>query len=585
MKIYSLLFLALTIFLSEISASPKINFKDLIIIAEQNSHLREEVYFLSIEKLLPLTILTNEGVIIEAKGIESGELVYAVIIDKGDVYNNGSTAFYYEINKRYDLAHSKLIYANSQNLDNSDGRYNSVITDRSGSNEFLMVTDWTFDRVYLFSKLNGDLLDTAFIPSSPGILASPKMAMQHFNGKSILVSDQITDGVYIFDTSGAYMGLFAPNGGLNYSILDNIRGIRYRSNNNLIVCVASGASQNTIQQFDTSGVHMGTFVSNENLNSPFDILFRNSDILITNSSGSNRITRYDLNGNFLSYFYSGTDFSFPQQIQKSGNGNLIVAAFSSPSGIAVLDSNGNFIKLLTGVTSVRSVFLLDNGNYLVTNGAGVHEVDTVNANIIRTISTSPNFQYITVYTPYLQLLKLRLKVFPEGFYFQLFNQLSRNDTITVYLRNALSPYALVDSSKEIIDSLSLSGLFTFNNAPTGTYYITVKHLNSIETWSKSGGEYLATDGIFYNYDFTVSNTQAYGNNLRLRGSKYCLYSGDVNQDGYITLFDVIPIYNDAVNFVTGRFIKTDLTGDNIVDLTDVTIGYNNSASFISKITP
>jgi len=73
--------------------------------------------------------------------------------------------------------------------------------------------------------------------------------------------------------------------------------------------------------------------------------------------------------------------------------------------------------------------------------------------------------------------------------------------------------------------------------------------------------------------------------LKLKGSKYCIYSSDVNQDGYITLFDVIPVYNDATNFVTGRFIITDLTGDNIVDLTDVTIGYNNSANFVSKITP
>jgi len=59
----------------------------------------------------------------------------------------------------------------------------------------------------------------------------------------------------------------------------------------------------------------------------------------------------------------------------------------------------------------------------------------------------------------------------------------------------------------------------------------------------------------------------------------------VNQDGFISLSDVISIYNDASGFVSGRFIKTDLTCDNIVDLTDVTIGYNNSANFVSKITP
>ena len=58
----------------------------------------------------------------------------------------------------------------------------------------------------------------------------------------------------------------------------------------------------------------------------------------------------------------------------------------------------------------------------------------------------------------------------------------------------------------------------------------------------------------------------------------------MNQDGYIILFDVIPIKNDATNFITGRFLITDLTGDNIIDLTNVTLGYNNSANFVSKIT-
>ena len=81
------------------------------------------------------------------------------------------------------------------------------------------------------------------------------------------------------------------------------------------------------------------------------------------------------------------------------------------------------------------------------------------------------------------------------------------------------------------------------------------------------------------YTFTINF------DLKLKGSKYCIYSSDVNQDGFITLFDVIPIYNDASNFVLGRNLATDLTGDNIIDLTDVTFGYNNSASFISKITP
>ena len=402
MKKISLLVIALSFLFPDfrsLSAAPKINFTDLMVSAEYDNSIRLEAMELASSKSLPVTILCPKGMIIDAKGIESGKVVYAVISDPENIFNNGYTAFYEDIVSAIDLSSSKIIYAGGRSVDNSKGSFSYELNPELGLGDYLMVTDWTYDRVYLFSKLNGDLLDTAFLPSSPGILASPKMAMQHFNGKSILVSDQITDGVYRFDTSGAYIGLFAPSGGINTSILDNIRGIRYRSGNNLLVCVASGASQNTIQQFDTGGVHTGTFIGASNLNSPFDILIRNNDMLITNSSGTNRITRFDLSGNFLSNFYTGTAFAFPQQMQRLSNGNIIVAAFSSPSGIAVLDSNGGFIRLMSGITGARSVYVLDNGRYLATNGAGVHEIDSSTGSIIRTVVAGANFQYITLYSP------------------------------------------------------------------------------------------------------------------------------------------------------------------------------------------
>jgi len=176
---------------------------------------------------------------------------------------------------------------------------------------------------------------------------------------------------------------------------------------------------------------------------------------------------------------------------------------------------------------------------------------------------------------------LVVKLLFEGMYSPVFNQLSRKDSITLYLRDVNSPFALIDSARNTIDTISFSNLFKFNNATSGYYYIVTKQFNCIETWSKSGGELLSPDGTIYSYDFTTSSSQAYGDNLKLKGSKYCLYSGDINQDRFITLFDVIPIYNDASSFVSGNYIPTDLTGEGIVDLTDVTLCYNNSSNFIS----
>ncbi len=171
----------------------------------------------------------------------------------------------------------------------------------------------------------------------------------------------------------------------------------------------------------------------------------------------------------------------------------------------------------------------------------------------------------------------------QGFYNTSTNTLNMKDTVKVYLRTTTAPYVIVDSGKTVIDSISLSGSLTFNNAATGTYYIMVRHRNSVETWSKSGGESYVK-GTPFSYNFTTAATQAFGNNLILVGPKYCIYSGDVNQDYLVELSDILQIYNDALIFATG-YVVTDVTGDGFVDLSDLTIAYNNSTNFVGRQAP
>ena len=178
---------------------------------------------------------------------------------------------------------------------------------------------------------------------------------------------------------------------------------------------------------------------------------------------------------------------------------------------------------------------------------------------------------------------LNLTVIPEAFYRILSNRLNMKDTVRVYLRNSTVPYSLVDSAIAIIDSLTFTGAFTFQNISSGNYYIQVKHRNCIETWSKAGGESF-TAGVTKSYDFTTSASQAYSGNMILRGSKYCIYSGDPDQDGSVNLTDIISTYNAASVFTTG-YMVTDINGDNSVDLSDVLFCYNNSTNFVVKITP
>lgn len=179
---------------------------------------------------------------------------------------------------------------------------------------------------------------------------------------------------------------------------------------------------------------------------------------------------------------------------------------------------------------------------------------------------------------------VNIKLLFEGMYNPLSNSLNRTEPVTAYLHQNVSPYNITDSAGSEIDSISFTGHFKFYNALSGNYYIAVKHLNSIETWSKSGGQNLLTDGTIHFYDFTNEISQAYGYNLKLKDSKYCLYGGDINQDGITDASDVSEVDNDAYNSVSG-YVRTDLTGDDFVDAQDLSIVDNNAYNSVSVIRP
>jgi hypothetical protein len=173
---------------------------------------------------------------------------------------------------------------------------------------------------------------------------------------------------------------------------------------------------------------------------------------------------------------------------------------------------------------------------------------------------------------------LTLKALIEG----LYNETSmKPDTITVELRNSISPFALVDSIKGVIDSAG-AGTFIFTNALNDTpYYLAIKHRNAVETWSSEAHSFTS---FALSYDFTASQSQAYGNNLVLKGEKYCIFSGDVNQDGQVSFTDLIAIDNDNTHYVTGNPV-TDLTGDGQVTFSDLIIVDNNNLHYVSKNVP
>ena len=145
-------------------------------------------------------------------------------------------------------------------------------------------------------------------------------------------------------------------------------------------------------------------------------------------------------------------------------------------------------------------------------------------------------------SPAISHFNMNLKIIPEGLYDAASDNLFKKGSVTLYIRNLISPYQIIDSAVANIDSVNLSASFNFQSAilTSGNYYFSVKTKNTLETWCKAGGIVLDT-GVNY-YDMTTSASQAYGNNMVLKGSRYCVYSGNVNNDMIIDTDDYPPEY-------------------------------------------
>ncbi len=178
---------------------------------------------------------------------------------------------------------------------------------------------------------------------------------------------------------------------------------------------------------------------------------------------------------------------------------------------------------------------------------------------------------------------LNLSAYIEGFYNSA-SDIMVSDTVSVYLRNATFPYAIVDSTKSTLNS-SGDGTFTFSYPSNGVnYFIVIKHRNSIETWSKTTQTFT---GNILNYDFTTSATKAFGNNMKQIDAspvRFGIYSGDVNQEGIVDASDVSTVDNDTFNSLSG-YVTSDLNGDDFVDASDLGIVDNNAFNSVSVISP
>ena len=250
----------------------------------------------------------------------------------------------------------------------------------------LLVPNSSTDSIWAFSPVDGSLINNDFIPDN-GVLATPTTAIDSGRG-TILVSDQISDGVFEYNYDGSYVGVVADA----TDGLDNVRGITVYQNQLYVANQGNtGGLGGTVQRFDLDGSNQVTWASG--IGSPWWIEFRSSDVLVSNSD-TDTVDSLTLAGAANSPLISG--INFPRQIHQLGNGNLLVAGFSVPSAVYEYDSAGMPVTQFADGLGPRGVWLLQNGNYLFTGGTRVATIDPSDGSVTDVINATGNsFQHIS----------------------------------------------------------------------------------------------------------------------------------------------------------------------------------------------
>lgn len=155
-----------------------------------------------------------------------------------------------------------------------------------------------------------------------------------------------------------------------------------------------------------------------------------------------------------------------------------------------------------------------------------------------------------------------------------------SDLISIELHNS-SDYGHIEYVADNIE-LGTNGVATVNipQTFTGSYYVTIRHRNSVETTSATPVSFAAE---YVSYAFNQPE-KAYGGNLAPIDGHYAIRSGDINQDGTVDTADMTLVDNSSADYDSG-YIAPDVNGDGVADTADMTLVDNNSAAYVTAITP
>ena len=191
-------------------------------------------------------------------------------------------------------------------------------------------------------------------------------------------------------------------------------------------------------------------------------------------------------------------------------------------------------------------------------------------------------------------LTLNVKAFLQGYYaangimesvlnhYGIICPTVYTDTITIELHDNSPGYALSSSSQAILHSNGMVyGEFPLSEIGSSKYVV-IKHRSSLETWSATP----VTVTPITEYNFSTAASQAFGDNqLEVSSGVFAMYTGDVNQDGFIDSFDFPALDTDIFNGLSATYVNTDINGDGFVDSFDFPMFDVNNSNGIRTLSP
>ena len=158
------------------------------------------------------------------------------------------------------------------------------------------------------------------------------------------------------------------------------------------------------------------------------------------------------------------------------------------------------------------------------------------------------------------------------------------DVVAVELHNSTAPYDMAYEFPSV--NLNTDGTLTIptiSSSVSGSYYIVVKHRNSIQTWSANPVDFSGNGPFTYNFTLDAANT--YGYNVKdMTDGYYTIFCGDVDQDGGVGSNDMGMVDNQSSMF-GGGYIVEDVDGDGGVGSLDMGMVDNNASAFVGFVIP